>query len=398
MDSLSLLISIIFLCLVFDFINGFHDAANSIATIVSTKVLTPFQAVLWAAFFNFVAFFIAKHVIGEFGIANTVSKTVYSQFITLPIILSGVIAAIIWNLFTWWKGIPSSSSHTLIGGFAGAAVAAAGWGSIQAPVILKIAAFIFLAPIIGMVVAFGITLLVLYLCRRANPHRAEKWSVGFIGTVQYRPRPQRFAEGDGDYRGGLDCFEPFRMGNPKHQRFAGLGSFVLLHGDCSGNDVGRLEDCQDDGHAHYQGDAFGRGRGRDGGRADLVPYRIPEDSCEHHAYDYRGDYRGRGNQAFVGGPLGRDQELDDGLDSDHPGQRAFGCRGLWHCELVHVKFVSLCRFCGGCTIDDLKPLLRLKGKKWLQAGLIGEVSMPRGSISPVFIFCHFIDSVVRPLF
>lgn len=175
MDSLSLLISIIFLCLVFDFINGFHDAANSIATIVSTKVLTPFQAVLWAAFFNFVAFFIAKHVIGEFGIANTVSKTVYSQFITLPIILSGVIAAIIWNLFTWWKGIPSSSSHTLIGGFAGAAVAAAGWGSIQAPVILKIAAFIFLAPIIGMVVAFGITLLVLYLCRRANPHRAEKW-------------------------------------------------------------------------------------------------------------------------------------------------------------------------------------------------------------------------------
>ena len=175
MDSLTLLLVIIVLSLVFDFINGFHDAANSIATIVSTKVLTPFQAVLWAAFFNFVAFFIAKHVIGEFGIANTVSKTVYSQFITLPIILSGVIAAIIWNLFTWWKGIPSSSSHTLIGGFAGAAVMAAGWGAIQAPVIIKIAAFIFLAPIIGMVVAFGITLVVLYLCRRANPHRAEKW-------------------------------------------------------------------------------------------------------------------------------------------------------------------------------------------------------------------------------
>ena len=141
MDSLTLLLVIIVLSLVFDFINGFHDAANSIATIVSTKVLTPFQAVLWAAFFNFVAFFIAKHVIGEFGIANTVSKTVYSQFITLPIILSGVIAAIIWNLFTWWKGIPSSSSHTLIGGFAGAAVMAAGWGAIQAPVIIKIAAF-----------------------------------------------------------------------------------------------------------------------------------------------------------------------------------------------------------------------------------------------------------------
>ena len=116
---MELLIVIIVLALLFDFINGFHDAANSIATIVSTKVLTPFQAVLWAAFFNFVAFFIAKYIIGGFGIANTVSKTVVEEFITLPIILSGVIAAIAWNLITWWKGIPSSSSHTLIGGFAG---------------------------------------------------------------------------------------------------------------------------------------------------------------------------------------------------------------------------------------------------------------------------------------
>ena len=100
---MELLIVIIVLALLFDFINGFHDAANSIATIVSTKVLTPFQAVLWAAFFNFVAFFIAKYIIGGFGIANTVSKTVVEEFITLPIILSGVIAAIAWNLITWWK-------------------------------------------------------------------------------------------------------------------------------------------------------------------------------------------------------------------------------------------------------------------------------------------------------
>ena len=119
---MELLVIIIVLALIFDYINGFHDAANSIATIVSTKVLTPFQAVIWAAFFNFVAFFIAKYLIGGFGIANTVSKTVMEQFITLPIILSGVIAAIAWNLFTWWRGIPSSSSHTLIGGFAGAAL------------------------------------------------------------------------------------------------------------------------------------------------------------------------------------------------------------------------------------------------------------------------------------
>lgn len=110
---------------------------------MSTKVLTPFQAVIWAAFFNFVAFFIAKCIIGGFGIANTVSKTVVEQYISLPIILSGVIAAIVWNLFTWWKGIPSSSSHTLIGGFAGAAIMAHGFDAIQLNIILKIAAFIF---------------------------------------------------------------------------------------------------------------------------------------------------------------------------------------------------------------------------------------------------------------
>jgi PiT family inorganic phosphate transporter len=172
---MALLITIIVLALLFDYINGFHDAANSIATIVSTKVLTPFQAVLWAALFNFVAFFIAKYVIGEFGIANTVSKTVYEQFITLPIILSGLIAAIMWNLATWWLGIPSSSSHTLIGGFAGAAIAANGFAAVQGMVILKIAAFIFLAPIIGMVLSSLLTIAVLHISKKASPHKAEKW-------------------------------------------------------------------------------------------------------------------------------------------------------------------------------------------------------------------------------
>lgn len=172
---MELLVIIIVLALIFDYINGFHDAANSIATIVSTKVLTPFQAVIWAAFFNFVAFFIAKCIIGGFGIANTVSKTVVESYITLPIILAGVIAAIVWNLFTWWKGIPSSSSHTLIGGFAGAAIMAHGFEAIQMNIILKIAAFIFLAPLIGMVIAFGFTLLVLYICKRTHPHTAEVW-------------------------------------------------------------------------------------------------------------------------------------------------------------------------------------------------------------------------------
>ncbi|MDR3704747.1 MAG: inorganic phosphate transporter [Paludibacteraceae bacterium] len=169
-----LLIVIIALCIIFDFINGFHDAANSIATIVSTKVLTPFQAVIWAAFFNFVAFFIAKEFIG-FGIANTVSKVVLQQFITLPIILAGVLSAICWNLMTWWFGIPSSSSHTLIGGFAGAAITASGFSAIKLDVIIKIASFIVLAPLIGMIVSLGITTLLLYAFKKFKPHRAESW-------------------------------------------------------------------------------------------------------------------------------------------------------------------------------------------------------------------------------
>lgn len=171
----TLLLIIIGLALVFDYINGFHDAANSIATIVSTKVLTPFLAVLWAALFNFVAFFIAKYLIGEFGIANTVSKTVIQEFITLPVILSGLIAAIIWNLITWWFGIPSSSSHTLIGGFAGAAIAHAGFAAVRSGVILKIASFIILAPLIGMIMSTILTLLIMNICKRSKPHKAETW-------------------------------------------------------------------------------------------------------------------------------------------------------------------------------------------------------------------------------
>jgi PiT family inorganic phosphate transporter len=172
---MTLLISIIILALIFDYINGFHDAANSIATIVSTRVLTPFQAVLWAAFFYFVAYFIAKYLIGEFGIANTVSKAVYVEFVTLPVIFSGILAAIVWNLLTWWFGIPSSSSHTLIGGFAGAAIMASSFKAIQVPVIMKIASFIFLAPFVGMLMAFLLSILVLSICKRANPNKAEWW-------------------------------------------------------------------------------------------------------------------------------------------------------------------------------------------------------------------------------
>lgn len=158
MEYSLLLITVIALALIFDFINGFHDAANSIATVVSTKVLSPFQAVVWAAFFNFVAFFIFK----DHSVATTIAKSVKETYIAtsnnpLPMIFSGLIAAITWNLITWWYGIPSSSSHTLIGGFAGAFLAAFGWQAINSGVIWATVIFIFVAPMAGMIMSYLIS-------------------------------------------------------------------------------------------------------------------------------------------------------------------------------------------------------------------------------------------------
>ena len=166
---MTLFVLVVVLALIFDFINGFHDAANSIATIVSTKVLSPLTAVLWAAGFNFLAFWLFK-----LKVADTVSKTVQTNAITLEVILCGIIAAIIWNLFTWWRGIPSSSSHTLIGGFAGSAIAHAGWQVVKMDKITPVLEFIVLAPVIGMMVSYVISVLMLHIFKRKNPHKVNK--------------------------------------------------------------------------------------------------------------------------------------------------------------------------------------------------------------------------------
>ena len=156
---------IILVALTFDFINGFHDAANSIATIVSTRVLSPRVAVAWAAFFNFVAFLV-------FGVhvAKTIGKGVVDpSVVTPPLILAALIGAIIWNLITWWYGLPSSSSHALIGGFVGAALVAAGPGAIVAKGLIKIVQFIVLSPLIGVAIGFFNMWAVMWLFRRASP-------------------------------------------------------------------------------------------------------------------------------------------------------------------------------------------------------------------------------------
>jgi len=173
----TLLVAVVILALAFDYTNGFHDAANSIATIVSTKVLTPFQAVLWAAAFNFVAyFFITDH-----KVANYVAKIVVEQFVDMHVLLAGLVAAITWNMITWWFGIPSSSSHTLIGGFAGAGMTKAlymgvdPFSAVNAGYIIPIIVCIVAAPFIGLLVAYILTIIILHICKNARPAAAERW-------------------------------------------------------------------------------------------------------------------------------------------------------------------------------------------------------------------------------
>ena len=172
MDSNLLAVgALIFVALVFDYINGFHDAANSIATVVSTRVLSPGKAVIWAAVFNFVAAF-------TFGTA--VAKTVGAglvdiRVVSFSVIFAALIGAIVWDLITWYSGLPTSSSHALIGGYAGAAVAKAGFGAIIVSGWTKTLIFIVLAPLIGMVLAFVIMVAIMWLFRRTPPGRVDSW-------------------------------------------------------------------------------------------------------------------------------------------------------------------------------------------------------------------------------
>ncbi len=166
------IVFVILVALAFDFTNGMHDAANSIATIVSTRVLTPRQAVVWAAVFNFIAFLI-------FGtaVAQTIGKGLIDITVVTPfVIFAGLLGAICWNLFTWYMGLPTSSSHALIGGYAGAAIVKAGWGVIIPAGWIKTLVFIVLAPLIGLVLGMVFIVAVTWIFRREHPARINLWS------------------------------------------------------------------------------------------------------------------------------------------------------------------------------------------------------------------------------
>jgi inorganic phosphate transporter, PiT family len=168
MDFLYVVIAFV---LIFDFINGFHDSANSIATIVSTKVLSPLTAVMMASFFNFIAF-----LIFPLKVATTMGKGVVEpDVLNLTVIASALIAAITWNLLTWWWGLPSSSSHTLVGGLVGAAISHSGVSSVILPGVLKIVIFIVVAPLLGMLISFIISAVVLALFRHSTPMKVDRY-------------------------------------------------------------------------------------------------------------------------------------------------------------------------------------------------------------------------------
>jgi PiT family inorganic phosphate transporter len=169
-ESVWFVFAIILVALIFDFINGFHDAANSIATVVSTRVLTPFAAVGWAAFWNFVAAFV-------FGtaIAKTIGKGMIDlSVVDATVVLGGLLGAIIWDLMTWWWGLPTSSSHALVGGYAGAAVAKAGFTAIIASGWIKTLVFIIIAPLLGLTLALILTVGLSWALRKSLPRRVDK--------------------------------------------------------------------------------------------------------------------------------------------------------------------------------------------------------------------------------
>ena len=168
--SIGLLIFVILVALVFDFLNGFHDAANSVATVVSTRVLKPTTAVAWAAFFNFIAF-----LIFDTHVANTIGKDIIKPEVIDPIVvLAALSGAIFWNIFTWFFGIPSSSSHALVGGIAGAGIAKAGFSSLKWQGLTKIGASIAISPTIGLILGFTFMLIVMIICRKRTPRSVDK--------------------------------------------------------------------------------------------------------------------------------------------------------------------------------------------------------------------------------
>ena len=251
--ALPLLAGLVLLALMFDFLNGLHDAANSIATVVATKLLRPVQAVAFAAFFNFAAYFLTLAWPELHKVADTIGKGLIDKDMVSPaVVFAALGGAMFWNIVTWLKGIPSSSSHALVGGIVGAGVAAAGFGTIQWNGVTKTLMFIPLAPLIGMTVAMLVMLGSSWLASWASARGAERM---FKGCHLVSAAGYSLGHGLNDAQKTMGIITVLlifdRLSQRRFPRSA-LGRDQLLHRHGAGDDDGRLEDHRDDGQPDHQ--------------------------------------------------------------------------------------------------------------------------------------------------
>ena len=288
MTTLEFAIVVIAMALIFDFVNGWHDSANSIATVVATRVLSPRAAVLWAAFFNFIAFL----VFGTF-----VAKTIGSDLIRISAIgrewqiwtlLCALIGATLWDIITWRYGLPSSSSHALIGGYAGAAIAAhhGVQGLLIAEGWIKTVAFIFVAPVLGLLLGGGVMLAVAWSCRRWRPARVDRTfrKLQLVSAALYS-----LGHGGNDAQKTMGIIAGVLVAADLDSSSGGpypaVGRPCLSRCDGIRDTLWRMEDCANHGPPDHQAKAGRRVRGRDRGRGHPLSGDARRHSREHHTYD-----------------------------------------------------------------------------------------------------------------
>ena len=343
MHSVWFVLAIVLVALAFDFINGFHDAANSIATVVSTRVLSPRFAVAWAAFFNFVAAFVFTT-----AVAKTISSGVVDpKVVDSMVILGALVGAIAWNLITWWGSIPSSSSHALMGGLAGSAIAKAGFAALVWPgKWVATLAFIVLAPLLGLVFALTLTVALSWALRRALPRRVDRafralqllsaaaFSLGHGGNDAQKTMGiivgLLVAEQDSSWISRssalhLTSYQRPAVRDPRRARR-----------DRRSAPWRGMADREDHGATHHQTHPVRGLLCRNERRRLAVHRHILRHPGQHHAHNYRRDHGRRGGAAPVGCAVGCCQadrvglDLDDSrLGGDQRGSCTWCCTGSW---------------------------------------------------------------------
>ena len=325
--SVWFVLAILLVALTFDFINGFHDAANSIATVVSTRVLSPSAAVVWAAFWNFVAAFV-------FGtaIAKTVGKGLIDlNVVDSTVVLGGLTGAIVWDLVTWWLGLPTSSSHALIGGYAGAAVAKAGFSAIIASGWTKTLIFIVVAPVMGFMLALLLTVALSWALRRSLPRRVDK-SFRVLQLVSAALYSLGHGTNDAQKTMGIIVallvssqalfvnfpIQLFHLTDAEH-----IPPWVIVAaGAAIGlDDGGRLADREDDGPAHHEAHPVRGLLRRDSGSNHALRLLALRHPREYDAHDHRRDHGRRRSTALLCRALGRGGTNRVGVDRDDSGGR-----------------------------------------------------------------------------